>query len=129
VKGYFYLLCVLFAASALVRILSLVVIEDALTGLRFVADIILFGLCLRGCFGLAFGRRYLSTQAWRLIGHLTLALGGVNVILRISGPDLGLAPQAGPADPFSLALSFLPYILFAIPAILYGHSLQHSTKE
>jgi hypothetical protein len=128
VKGYFYLLAVLFAASAVVRMLSLAMIDDALTQLRYVADVILFGICLAGCFGLAYGRRYFSAQAWRLIAHLTLALGAVTIVLRVSGPNFGLPAQA-PADPFSLALSFLPYILFAIPAILYGHSLKQPPKD
>jgi hypothetical protein len=128
VKGYFYLLAVLFAASVLTRGISLFLVEDLLTQLRYMADIVLFGLCLKGCFGMAFGRTYHSPPVWRLIAHLTLALGGFTLVLGILGPDLGRSPHS-PTDPISLGFSVLPYVLFAIPAILYGHSLKHPPKD
>jgi hypothetical protein len=125
VKGYFYLLAVLFGATALVRALSLAVAFDAVRLMRDMAELGLFGLCLAACHGLSFGRRYSTSQAWRLIGHLTLVVGGLTVFFRYRGAGDGMPPT----DLYSLGLAFLPYVLFAIPTILYAHSLQHPPKE
>jgi hypothetical protein len=117
VKGYFYLLSILFASSVLFGGLRSVLIADMETRLLYLAGVALFSLCLAGCYGLAFNRSYLSPQAWKLVGHMTLALGAVTVILGLRGPE--------PAELFSLFMALLNHALFAVPAILYGHHLQN----
>jgi hypothetical protein len=125
VKGYFILLAILFVATALVRAMSLAVAFDPVRLIQGMAEIGLFGLCLAGCHGLAFDRRYSTSQAWRLVGHLTLVVGGLSVFFRYRGEGDGMPST----DLYSLGLAFLPYLLFAIPAILYGHSLREKRGD
>ena len=116
-KTYFVLLAVLFLSSTLTRALQLLTVTESLFAFKILADIALFALCLLGCYGLAFGRRFFSVAFWAWPGRLTLILGGAHVLLVLSSLD----ESASPFWPIDLGMAVLIYILFAIPAILYAN--------
>ncbi len=93
------------------------------------ADVALFTLCLVACYEHGFSSQVLrgmDLRRWRLVGRATLALGVFQVFLLTRGEALG-APAYIP-DPglLDLARLFLPYVLFAIPAIVHASELQKS---
>lgn len=94
--------------------------------LNHAADIVLFALCLTACLDLAFKKRLvnLSPDKWRLTYQATLVLGACSVLLTKYGDRLGVPSPAGSPDILTLGLIFLPYVLFAIPVIVYVYELK-----
>lgn len=116
-KTYFVLLAVLFVSSMFTRGLQLLTVTDTLFAFKAMADVVLFALCLLGCYGLAFGKTFFSTAFWAWPGRLTLILAGGHVLLVL----MSLSEDASPFWPIDLGMHLLIYILFAIPAILYAN--------
>ncbi|HDQ41729.1 MAG TPA: hypothetical protein ENN39_11980 [Desulfonatronum sp.] len=124
-KTYFLLLAILFLSSTVTRGVQLLSTTDPLFAFKLVMDIVLFALCLLGCFGLAFGRRFFTAAFWSWAGRLTLILGGGHVLLVLST----LREDASPFWPLDLGMAVLIYVLFAIPAILYGNEWKNHLKS
>jgi cytochrome c oxidase assembly factor CtaG len=126
-RTYFLLLSILFLSSAFLRMWNMV---HGLSGpllISHLSDLILFGLCLRVCFGMAWNRRYFEPPQVRLIYWGTMLLGLVSTVLRGLGPRVGL-PFA-PASLPDLLLWFLVYALFAAPAVLLDYSLRREERQ
>ncbi|SKA84317.1 hypothetical protein SAMN02745704_01748 [Paucidesulfovibrio gracilis DSM 16080] len=123
-KTYFVLLCVLFFSSGLLRIWNIIQGVPALLAVSHASDLILFALCLRVCFGVAWNRRYFHPPQVRLIYWGTMLLGIVSTTLRGLGPRAGLPFE--PASLPDLLLWLLTFILFAAPAVLLDHSLRRN---
>ncbi len=111
------MLTILFLSSTGTRGLQLLTVTDTLFAIKVLMDIMLFALCLLGCYGLAFGRRFFPTAFWAWPGRLTLILAGGHVLLVLSS----LREDASPYWPIDLGMAVLIYVLFAIPAILYAN--------
>jgi hypothetical protein len=112
-RTYFLLLSILFLSSAFLRMWNMV---HGLSGpllISHLSDLILFGLCLRVCFGMAWNRRYFEPPQVRLIYWGTMLLG------------LPFAPASLP----DLLLWFLVYALFAAPAVLLDYSLRREERQ
>jgi hypothetical protein len=124
-KAYFVLLTVLFLSSTVTRGLQLLTVTDTLFAFKVLMDIVLFALCLLGCYGLAFGRRIFSTAFWAWPGRLTLILAGGHVLLVLSS----LREDASPFWPIDLGMAVLIYVLFSIPAILYANERKTVTNS
>lgn len=127
-KFYFILLTILHIARVLLISIPAMVNRPALDYFFFnhLGDVILFTLCLAASFELGFGRKVLKSMdagRWRLAGQATLALGVFQTFLYTLGESLG-APDLIP-EPSLLDVGrlFLPYVLFAIPAIVLSHEL------
>lgn len=116
-KTYFVLLSFLFLSTTVTRGLLLFTVTDSLTAIKILADITLFAMCLLGCYGLAFGRRYFSAAFWEWPGRLTLVLASAHVLLKL----LSLDENASPFWLLDLGMAVLIYVLFATPAILYSN--------
>ncbi len=128
-KGYFFLLALLYAVTVFMSLWSLTNPLHLLVALKNALDIALFSLCLTGCYGLAFKRRYLEPARWRITFQATLILGVFSVVLLGFGDRFGVPTPAGNPGLLELGLIFLPYLLFAIPAILYEHALRNDFKK
>ncbi|MEW5774890.1 MAG: hypothetical protein AB1916_15340 [Thermodesulfobacteriota bacterium] len=133
-KFYFVLLTLLHIARVLlVSVPTLVArpVPDLFT-LNHLGDIALFTLCLVASYEHGFSRTVLKSMnpaRWRMAGQATLALGVFQVFLytmgeRIGAPDL--IPNPGILD---VARLFLPYALFAIPAIVHSHELAKTSQS
>jgi hypothetical protein len=128
VKFYFILLTVLHMARVLLVSIPALVARPEPDWFFFnhLADCVLFTLCLIASYELGFSRQALKSMnagRWKLVGQATLALGVFQTFLytlgeRIGAPDL--IPNPGILDALRL---FLPYLLFAIPAIVHSHEL------
>lgn len=123
-KGYFVLLCVLYLATLFMSVWSLTNPLHVLVALKNALDIALFSICLAGCFGLAFKRVYLEPTRWRLTYQATLTLGVFSVMLMGFGDRFGVPMPVGQPSLLELGLMFLPYLLFALPVILYEQALK-----
>lgn len=126
-KVYFVLLTVLHIVQVFFKDIKLMVaLADTWFFVTCLGDIILFTLCLIASFELGFSRqvlRSMNAPRWRLAGQATLALGVFQTFLftlgeRIGAPDL--IPNPGILDVLRL---FLPYLLFAVPAVAHSHEL------
>jgi len=123
-KVYFVLLCVLYLATLVMSVWSLTNPLHLLVALKNALDIALFFLCLVGCFGLAFRREYLEPTRWRLTYQATLTLGVFSVVLMGFGGRFGVPMPVGDPSLVELGLLYLPYLLFAIPVVLYEQALR-----
>ncbi len=128
-KGYFYLLSVLYLVTVLVSLWSLTNPLHVLTALKNALDIALFSACLAACHGLVYKRRYWEAPRWRLIYQATLTLGVFGVMLMGYGERFGVPSPVGSPGLIQLGLWFLPYLLFVIPVILYEHALKNDFKD
>lgn len=122
-KGYFFLLCVLCLSKVLVSLWGLVTASHLLVGVVFLGDVVLLPLCTLGCYALAFKKVVWSAGTWGAIRLLTLALGVFAVVVFGYGEQFGV-PSIGQRGMLTIALVFLPYLLFAIPVILYENALK-----
>jgi len=119
-KMYCILLAVLFLSATVTRILGLAVGDDPFLILKTLADIVLFGVCLTACYGLAFQRHIFTPAFWYWPGRLTLALGGGHILLTLST----INEASSPFWPIDLGMGAIIYGLFAIPAIIYANELK-----
>ncbi|MEF2146319.1 MAG: hypothetical protein V3573_12815 [Desulfovibrionaceae bacterium] len=126
-KTYFVLLCLLFISNSLLRIWNIWLGVPPVLTVSHLADISLFGLCLRVSYGAAFNRRFFEPPQVRLIYWGTMLLGIVSVVLRGLGPRAGLPFEAAPLP--DLVLWFLSYALFAGPAVLLDRSLREEDRK
>lgn len=89
-------------------------------------DCILFTLCLVASFEHGFSRpvlRSMTPGRWRLAGQATLALGVFQAFLLTRGEILGAPAYIADPNLLDVGRLFLPYALFAIPAIVHSHTL------
>jgi hypothetical protein len=135
VKVYFFLLCLLYVARILLVSLPSIYMglrSPDLFTLNHVLDVVAFSLCLAAALELGFGRRLVKRFTdghWKLTGQATIALGILQTFLygwgeRIGMPDL--IPQPGILTILRL---MLPYVLFAVPAILLGSKALENKKD
>lgn len=127
-KVYFILLTLLHIARVLLVSIPAMVARPVPDWFfaNHLADCVLFTYCLIASYELGFSRQVLKSMnapRWRLVGQATLALGVFQTFLytlgeRIGAPDL--IPNPGILDVLRL---FLPYLLFAVPAIVHSHEL------
>ncbi len=126
-KTYFVLLCVLYVSVAANAVMSFLLgAPAALTG-KAVLDLAAMGFCLYGTYGLAFGKRYFAAFVWRIAYQAVLLLGALTVIMYINGEATGAAPAQG-LGLLHMTMMFLPFLLFAVPPILYANKLKESAK-
>ncbi|MBU1247842.1 MAG: hypothetical protein KKB70_04015 [Proteobacteria bacterium] len=121
-KVYFVMLAVLFLFSIINRIMSLIIGAPSVIMVSYLADMVLFGLCLRVAYGVAFNKRYFEPSAVRLIYYGVMALGLLSVFLVTAGELVGLPDLEIHA--LDLILWFLPYPLFALPCVLLERALK-----
>lgn len=128
VKFYFILLTLLHIARVLLISIPAMVARPVPDWFLFnhLGDVVLFTLCLVASFELGFSRpvlRSMNAFRWRMAGQATLVLGAFQVFLYTMGEHIGtpdLIPNPGILDGLRL---YLPYVLFAIPAIVHAHEL------
>lgn len=87
------------------------------------ADVALFTLCLVASYEHGFSRqvlRRMDPRRWRMVGQATLALGVFQAFLFTRGEVLGAPVYLPDPGVLDLARLFLPYVLFAIPAIVHS---------
>lgn len=127
-KFYFILLTLLHIARVVLISLPAMVARPVPDWffLNHLADCVLFTLCLIASYEHGFSRtvlRSMNPGRWRLAGQATLALGAFQTFLYTLGEHIGapdLIPNPGILDVVRL---YLPYVLFAIPAIVHSHEL------
>lgn len=127
-KFYFVLLTLLHIARVLLVSIPAMAARPVPDWFFFnhLADCILFTLCLVASFELGFSRPVLKgmdARRWRMAGQATLVLGAFQVFLYTLGERLGapdLIPDPGILDVLRL---YLPYLLFAVPAVVHSHEL------
>jgi hypothetical protein len=118
-KFYVILLCVLYLATILKRTLLLLVTPPPFLALTAVLDLVVLGLDLWGALCFAFNKPFFAVQRLRLMYQGTLVLGVASVTAQVAAS--GGVEQMG-FGPLGVALSFLPYVLFAAPIILFDRS-------
>ncbi|MBU1229315.1 MAG: hypothetical protein KKA55_06725 [Proteobacteria bacterium] len=119
-KPYLFMLVIMYAATILKAGFALALAPNPESMLKLLADMTLLGFCVYGCYGLAYGRKLFTPQAWRLVHQGTLVLGLLTIFLiNRAAPDSGF---------LRLALTFITYLVFAIPAILYERELKGPDK-
>ncbi|MBN2140747.1 MAG: hypothetical protein PHV85_09890 [Desulfovibrionaceae bacterium] len=125
-KVYFVLLAFLFLSTLLPSgaVLAHAFSVHYLKVAKSVGDVVLFALCLVGCFGLAFDRRIFSAGVWGAVKNATLILGAFTVMLLGYGEIFGVPTPQGRPSLMRMGLIFLPYVLFAAPAVLYERRLR-----
>ncbi len=128
-KGYFFLLAILYLVTLLMNIWSLTHHIPTLLAVKNALDIALFALCLLGAFGLAFRRSYWEPLRWRMVYQATLVLGVFSVMIMGFGERFGMPSPMGKPSLLQLGMLFLPYLLFALPVILYEHALRKGFKN
>lgn len=121
-KLYFILLAVLFVFTVFNRTMSLMIGAPPAILVSYAADIILFALCLRVSYGVAYNKRYFEPSAVRLIYYGVMLLGVFSILLLTAGEMFGL-PDLD-VHMLGLMLWFLPYPLFALPCILLERALK-----
>ena len=121
-KLYFFGLLILYVFSVLNRAMSLALGTPPQIMVSYVADILLFSLCLRVCYGMAFNKRYFTPQSVKLIYYGVMGMVVVSLFLLTKGELLGLPDLE--IHVLNLLLWLLPYLLFALPCILLGRVLK-----
>ncbi len=121
-KGYAILLGVLFVSSLATRLMTVSVSHEPLARALAGADIVAFGLCLVAAVEMAFHRRWLTSrfgaQGWRLVSRGALVLGAFAVASSAMS-----RPMSAPGL-LQLGLMLVPYVVFAIPVILFENELK-----
>ena len=133
-KFYFVLLTLLHIARVLLISIPAMAARPTPDWFFFnhLADCVLFTLCLVASYELGFSRQALKSmdaRRWRLAGQATLALGVFQVFLYTLGESIGapdLIPEPGILDVLRL---YLPYLLFAVPAIVHSHELTNRQAQ
>ena len=123
-KGYVILLGVLYLATITRSAMALMGPPIGLVPYKAVIDIVLFGLCLWGGYCFVSGKTCLDADKWKLVSRITLGAGGMLTIGLVWGTSLGLdTPYPSPSILTALML-LLPYVLFAIPVIVFANELE-----
>jgi hypothetical protein len=125
-KVYTVLLAILYALRMFISLWALTTLPHWLFALNHLADIALFTLCVAAAVEFGFGKRLvrLPLDTWRLVGRLTLVLGAFSTLLYTNGQIFGAPAPAAGGGILQVAMIFLPYVLFAIPVIVYEHKLR-----
>ncbi|THB67061.1 MAG: hypothetical protein D6E12_09380 [Desulfovibrio sp.] len=123
-KGYFYLLCVLYVLHTGVNIFVAVVEPHGMYVMKALIDAVCFALCLVGSYGLAHRKPIWTTWTWRTIYQATLVMGGFFFIAQGFGDVLGIDHPAADAGPINLAMLLIKYLLFAIPVVIYEYAMR-----
>lgn len=126
-KTYFVLLAILYVGNLANSFVGLAFVAAPVMIAKIAADVALMSISLWGCYGMAFGKRYLSAAKWRIVYQATLALGVATVLLYANGEVVGLPPLEG-IGLLHAGMIFLPYVLFAVPIILYEKELKEKTN-
>ncbi len=121
---YFILLIILYAGRVFAGGAVIFTTGHPLPLLRAAAEIIVLGLCLWGCYGLAFKKRYLEPVKWKIIYQFTLILGVATVVLTGYGQSFGMPGTPEGISLFHLFMILLPFLLFAVPVIIYAKELE-----
>jgi hypothetical protein len=131
-KVYVILLGILYALRMLVSVWALSHVPHYLFMLQHLADIVLFSLCMAGSVAHAYGKHVIRLErgTWKLVSRLTLVLGAFTVLLYVKGDVIfGIPAPAAGGGIFQVAMIFLPYVLFAIPVIVYEHQMGQTEHE
>jgi hypothetical protein len=126
-KAYFILLAILFAGRLFANGVVFLTVTHPVPLLRAVVELVCFGLCLWGCYGMAFRKRYLDQARWKIIYNLTLIVGVVTVVLAVYGSEFGIPGSTGDISLFHGGMILLPFLLFAVPVIIYSKDLEEGT--
>lgn len=120
-KGFAYLLGLLFATNTFTRVIGILHGVPALVAVLFVADVIAFAVCLTANWGIAHGREWFSVPKLKLLYFLTIGLGILSVVVRGWGEVFGIPSVGGSI--LDLGLWFLSYLLFAAPLAVHADRL------
>jgi hypothetical protein len=123
VKLYAILLSVLYLSRLAENGLILLHAPYALQAAIKLAEIVIFALCLAAAVGLGWGKRWRTPGFWGASGTASLMLGAASVMVFGFGGLFGL-PQPERQNILQLGLMYLPYVLFAVPAVLYDRELR-----
>ncbi|NDY58224.1 hypothetical protein G3N56_15940 [Desulfovibrio sulfodismutans] len=127
-KPFFALLAVLYLPTLANAGIGILAVPTALALVKNVGDIVLFGLCLRTAFDLAYGRTWLDPAGCRLLYRAVGALGIYAVILAATDTPYGPPGLFGPGLVHA-AMVFIPYVLFIVPVVLQEKRLQEAAGE
>lgn len=123
-KPYFILLAVLYVGRLLVDGLVLMTASHIVPLVRAITEVVCFGVCLWGCYGLAFQKQYLDQTKWKIIYQFTLLLGVATVVLAVYGKEFGIPGSPGGVSLFQGGMILLPFLLFAVPVIIYSKEME-----
>jgi len=128
-KLYVVLLGFLYVLQMALSVWSLTAKVNVFYALGHVGNIAAFSLCLLGAVAFAYGWSpvRISRRAWWWVGRLTLVLGAYTTVLYTRGDVFGL--PSPPSGFMHAALILLPYVLFAVPVIVYEHELGKQDKK
>lgn len=123
-KGYFYLLIVLFCTNLFfTNGMVLFNPPSAYAPLRILVETGLFVFCIIAAYGLAYRKVFsaFSMGFWNILSKLVIALASVRIVaVFLTGSD----PSALSSGIMGLMMMLVVYILFAAPPILYHHKLR-----
>lgn len=122
-KLYAILLAVLYLSRLAVSGFSLLHTDESLRAAVNLAEIVLFAVCLAAAVGLGWRKRWRTPGFWAGTASATLMLGAASVLVYGFGDLFGL-PTTGRPNLLQLGLMYLPYVLFAVPAVLYDRELR-----
>ena len=123
-KVYFYMATILYLGMIFRDGRELAVIPKPVLWeyAKVAGDVLILGACVLACYGLAFKKKYLDVAKWRMMYPLTILLGLFTGALLAMPEKFGILYRE-PSGLLDIAMRFLPYILFAVPVILYQHEL------
>lgn len=130
-KVYVVLLAILYVLHISINIWALTTLPHYLFAIQHLADLVLLTLCMAGGIAHSFGKVLVRLErgSWRMVSRLTLVLGAFTVLLYVKGDEVfGVPAPASGGGIMQVALIFLPYVLFAIPVIVYEHELGKKAK-
>ncbi len=127
-KSFFYLLIVLYLPTLANAGIGILAVPTAQALVKNIGDIVLFGLCLRTAFDLAYGRAWLDAAGCRLLYRATGALGIYAVILAATDTPYGPPGLFGPGLVHA-AMVFIPYVLFIVPVVLQERQLREAAGK
>lgn len=124
-KFYVILLAILYLLQMYLSFTSIFLFGvNYLYILGHIGNIVLYTLCLSAAVEFAYKKRVIKlsrTNIW-WVGRLTLLLGAYTTLLYTRGDIFGM--PSPPSNFLHAALIFLPYVLFAIPVIVYEYELR-----
>lgn len=123
-KFYVILMAILYLLQMYLSITSIFLFGvNYLYVLGHIGNIVLYTLSLSVAIEFAYKKRFIKLSRPHIwwVGRLTLALGAYTTLLYTRGDIFGL--PSPPSNFLHAALIFLPYVLFAIPVIVYEHEL------
>ena len=126
-KGYFYMLAVLFVAHVAMSVFLVIFVPHPMYLLKTVVDVVLFALALLGCYGLTHHKAIWTSFTWRVIFQAILVIGAFFVLANVAGGKMGIDFPTPPVTRMPILYPFmlgLVYVLFAWPVILYEYALR-----